>query len=60
MTSSTRAPGDPLSTSALFLLTSDAVVDRVVGAFEGTEMELIATNLSADDEQKLREAFGEE
>ena len=48
------------STSALFLLTSDAVVDRVAGAFEGTRMSLIATNLSAEEEQKLREAFGEE
>lgn len=26
-------------------------------ALQGTDMELIATNLSADDEQKLRDAF---
>lgn len=45
------------STSALFLLTSDAVTDRVAEALRGTEMELITTNLSAEDEQKLREAF---
>jgi uncharacterized membrane protein len=36
------------------------VVDRVEEGFEGTQMALIATNLSADDEQKLREAFGDE
>jgi uncharacterized membrane protein len=44
-------------TSALFLLTSNAVTDRVAEAMRGTEMELIATNLSSEDEQKLREAF---
>lgn len=47
-------------TSALFLLTSNAVTDRVVDALQGTEMELIATNLSAEDESKLRQAFEEE
>ncbi len=45
------------STSALFLLTSNAVEDRVIAEFAGTDMELIATNLSAEDEQRLREAF---
>jgi uncharacterized membrane protein len=44
-------------TSALFLLSSDAVIDRVKSAFEGTDIELISTNLSADQETKLREAF---
>ena len=47
-------------TSALFLLTSDAVVDRVkegMGEFNG---DLIASNLSADQEAKLREVFSEE
>lgn len=47
-------------TSALFLLTSDAVVDRVADAFQGTDMELIATNLSDDEEQNLRDAFENE
>lgn len=47
-------------TSALFLLTSNAVTDRVVDALAGTEMELIATNLSKDDEARLREAFEQE
>ena len=47
-------------TSALFLLTSQATVDKVADAFKGTKMELIQSNLSADEEKKLREAFGEE
>jgi uncharacterized membrane protein len=47
-------------TSALFLLTSDAVTDRVLAALEGMDMELITTNLSAEDEQKLRTAFEDE
>jgi len=47
-------------TSALFLLTSGAVVDRVVEAVKGTPMELVSTNLSAEQEQKLRAAFEEE
>jgi len=47
-------------TSALFLLTSSAVQDRVRQRFIGTEMELIYTNLSDDQEAKLREAFGDD
>ena len=47
-------------TSALFLLTSDAVVDRVKEGMGGTDGELIASNLSADQEAKLREVFAEE
>jgi uncharacterized membrane protein len=47
-------------TSALFVMTSDAVLDKVHAAFEGQDMELIQTNLSGDDEAKLREAFAEE
>ena len=45
-------------TSALFLLTSDAVMDRVVDAMKNVQFDVIATNLSKDQEQKLREAFG--
>ena len=45
--------------SALFALTSDAVIDRVRDAFAGTDMELISTNLSKDQEAALMEAFGE-
>lgn len=47
-------------TSALFLLTSGAVIDRVRSEFSGTEAELISTNLSAEQEAKLREAFANE
>jgi uncharacterized membrane protein len=47
-------------TSALFMLSSDAVLDRVRDEFRGTEAELITTNLSAEQEQKLREAFANE
>ncbi len=47
-------------TSALFVMTSDAVVDKVKEAFAGTEMELIQTNLSNEEEAKLREAFQED
>lgn len=47
-------------TSALFVLSSDAVLDRVKGAFEGHHAELIHTNLSNEDEAKLREVFEED
>jgi uncharacterized membrane protein len=44
-------------TSALFLMTSDAVVDRVVEAMKDVKFEIMATNLSREQEQKLREHF---
>jgi uncharacterized membrane protein len=44
-------------TSALFLLTSEAVMDKVVDAFKGVEFELIASNLSKEQEDDLRAAF---
>jgi uncharacterized membrane protein len=47
-------------TSALFLLTSDAVVDKVLDELKGFEFELIASNLSKEQEQQLMSAFGEE
>lgn len=47
-------------TSALFVLTSDAVVDRVKQEFEGQKMELLFTNLSTEQEQALRETFAED
>ena len=47
-------------TSALFLLSSDAVIDRVTQEFSGEDAELISTNLSAEQEAKLREAFAHE
>jgi uncharacterized membrane protein len=46
-------------TSALFVLTSDAVQDRVREAFAGQHIELLFTNLSKDQEEKLRAAWGE-
>jgi uncharacterized membrane protein len=47
-------------TSALFALTSDAVLDRVGDAFAGEQAELLETNLSAEQEAKLREVFAED
>mgnify|MGYP000075438437 CR=1 FL=1 len=44
-------------TSALFLMTSDAVVDKVADAFKDVQFELLTTNLSKDEEAQLREAF---
>ena len=46
-------------TSALFLLSSDAVIDKVNAAFEGMEKGvLLKSNLSAEQEAKLLEDFG--
>jgi len=47
-------------TSALFLLTRGAVVDRVAEAVKGQQFEIISTNLSQEQEDQLREAFGTE
>jgi uncharacterized membrane protein len=47
-------------TSALFVLSSGAVVDKVKEAFEGQQMVLVETNLSHEQEDKLREVFAEE
>lgn len=47
-------------TSALFLLTGQTTVDKVADAFKGTKMELIQSNLTADQEKALKAAFGEE
>lgn len=47
-------------TSALFALTSGAVIDRVSKAFEGQKAELLETNLSSEEEDKLREVFAED
>jgi len=44
-------------TSALFAMTSDAVVDKVHEAFSGVDAELLYTNLSADEEARLRDVF---
>jgi uncharacterized membrane protein len=47
-------------TSALFVMSSDAVLDKVSDAFAGLNAELIETNLSDEEEAKLREAFAED
>lgn len=44
-------------TSALFLLTADAVLDKVRERFGDVHFELIHTNLSHEQEQALRKAF---
>jgi uncharacterized membrane protein/uncharacterized BrkB/YihY/UPF0761 family membrane protein len=53
---SVRAEVTP-GTSALFLLSSDAVLDKVVPAFETLQPRLVRTNLSADQDAWLREVF---
>lgn len=47
-------------TSALFVLSSGAVTDRVIDSFKGTDVELLHTNLSHEEESWLRSAFEEE
>ena len=47
-------------TSALFLMTSDAVEDRVVEAMNKSKFEIIATNLSKEEEEQIRATFAEE
>jgi uncharacterized membrane protein len=44
-------------TSALFLMTSGAVLDRVKEAFAGQPFEIIATNMSSAEEEELRAFF---
>lgn len=46
-------------TSALFVLTSDAVLDAVRPAFADHHADLVETNLTEDEEARLREAFTE-
>jgi uncharacterized membrane protein len=49
-------------TSALFLMTSDTVKDKVADAIKekNWKFEIISTNLSNDQEAQLREDFGAE
>jgi uncharacterized membrane protein len=47
-------------TSALFLLTSDAVKEKVFAEMKGSEFELIASNLTKEQEDALKAAFAEE
>jgi uncharacterized membrane protein len=46
-------------TSALFLLSDHAAMGRVKLEFVGMKPELISTNLSEEQEQRLREAFSD-
>ena len=46
--------------SALFLLTSGAVEDKVIEALKGQTFEILSTNLPRDKENELRAAFGAE
>jgi uncharacterized membrane protein/uncharacterized BrkB/YihY/UPF0761 family membrane protein len=46
-------------TSALFLLSSGAVIDKVKDAFPADASRLIRTNLSDEEEAKLREVFAD-
>ncbi len=52
----TISPGE----SALFLLVADAQTDRVLEELSGHSFELLETNLSPEDEDKLREHFAAE
>ena len=47
-------------TSALFLLTGSATVDKLQDQLKGQVGTLIKSNLSKEQEDKLNEAFGEE
>jgi uncharacterized membrane protein len=47
-------------TSALFLLTGKATVDKLETELKGKMGALIRSNLSEDQEAKLKESFGEE
>lgn len=46
-------------TSALFLMTTGAVQDKVIDELKGTEFELIASNLTKEQEEQLMAAFAE-
>jgi uncharacterized membrane protein len=46
-------------TSALFVLTSGVVVDKVLDEFKESGATLLSTNLSKEQEDKLREAFAD-
>jgi uncharacterized membrane protein len=47
-------------TSALFLMTTDAVQEQVFKELKGDEFELIASNLTKEQEDQLKAAFAEE
>jgi uncharacterized membrane protein len=45
-------------TSALFVMTSGGVQERVAEAFQGVSVQLIQSNLSSEQEAQLMEDFG--
>jgi uncharacterized membrane protein len=47
-------------TSALFLMTSGAVMDKVVEGLKGEQFELIASNMTKEQEEQLKAAFATE
>jgi uncharacterized membrane protein len=47
-------------TSALFVMTANVVADRVLAEFKGTGAHLVSSNLSTEQEAKLREVFAED
>ena len=47
-------------TSALFLLTSDAVQNKVIEELKGEQFELISTNLTKEQENELKAALASE
>ena len=46
-------------TSALVLLSSDAAIDKVVDAFQGMSMQLVRSDMSVQQQDRLRAAFGD-
>jgi uncharacterized membrane protein len=46
-------------TSALFVMTQNAVADKVIEEFRGSGATLVSTNLSHEQEAQLREAFAD-
>jgi uncharacterized membrane protein len=46
-------------TSALFVMTSGVVVDKVIDEFKETGATLVSTNLTNEQEAKLRDAFAD-
>ena len=47
-------------TSALFVMSTDAVQDKVRAAFADEKPTLVHTNLSGEEEERLREYFAED
>jgi len=47
-------------TSALFVMSGNVVADRVLAEFKGTGAHLASSNLSSEQEAKLREVFAED